>query len=80
MMRISDIEKQHQAFTEHSTRCQCGHTMLIASKDGKKLCKHCHRYVFINKKAELMYRNKETLIKAKKELYEQRRDRDRQTL
>lgn len=72
-MNISEIEKQHKAFTDHMTKCpNCGHTMLIASKDGKKLCKNCHRYVFVNKKAELMYRNKEALIKVKKELENER--------
>lgn len=79
-MRLSDIEKQHQVFTEHRTKCQCGHTMLISSKDGKQLCRYCHRYVFVNKEAELKYRNKEQIAKLKKELEannEQRRNDDR---
>lgn len=75
-LKMSETEKQHQAFTNHSTKCKCGHTMLIASKDGKKLCKHCHNYVFVNKKAEIMYRTKEALIKAKKELENEQRGND----
>lgn len=77
-MIYSNVEKQHQAFTTHSTRCKCGHSMLIATKDGKRLCRYCGEYVFINKEAELKFRNKEALIKAKKELEnEQRRNDDR---
>ena len=76
----SEIEKKARHFTEHSTKCKCGHTMLITTKDGKLLCKHCHEYAFINKKAELMYRNKEKLMKLRRELNEQRGNDDRQNI
>ena len=65
-----EIKAQSEFFTEHATRCKCGHTILITSKDGKELCRYCRKYVFVNKEAELKYRNKEALIKAKRELEE----------
>lgn len=64
----NQMEKKAQFFTDNNTRCKCGHTMLIVSKDGKKLCSYCKEYVFINKEAEIKYRNKEALIRAKREL------------
>lgn len=77
----SEIEKKAQHFSEHRTKCKCGHSILIATKDGKKLCKWCHEYAFVNKEAEIRYRNKEALLKAKKELEnEQRRNDDGQVL
>lgn len=67
-VKNTPIEKSRQYFSEHATRCKCGHTMLIISKDGKKLCPYCKEFVFINKEAEIKYRNKEALIKARREL------------
>lgn len=68
MMKISDIEKQHKFATEHATKCKCGHKTLITTKDGKRLCSWCKEFVFVNKEAEIKYRNKEKINKLKGEL------------
>ena len=66
----SEIEKNAKHFTEHSTKCRCGHTMLIVSKDGKALCTHCHNYVFINEDVEKKYRLEEFKKTLRRELNE----------
>ena len=67
-MRISEIEKKHEFVTEHMTKCKCGHSLLITSKDGKQLCNWCKQYAFVNEEAEKKYREKELLNKLKGEL------------
>ena len=74
VMRIKEVEDRAKIFTDYSTKCKCGHTILITSKDGKALCTWCHNYVFANREARIKYRNKEALIKARRELDEQRRN------
>ena len=69
-IKNTQMEKNAQFFSDNSTRCKCGHTMLIISKDGKKLCPYCKEFVFVNKEAEIKYRNKEALIRARRELNE----------
>ena len=68
MKTYKEIVNEHEIFSKHSIKCKCGHTMLITTKDGKDICKHCGEYAFINKQAEIRYRNKEMLIKARREL------------
>lgn len=75
-MNFKEMEKKAQVYSGYMTKCKCGHTMLIATKDGKKLCKWCHEYAFVNKEAELRYRNKEALMKIKKELEDEQRRND----
>ena len=66
-MRCIDIEKQHNFFTEHSVKCKCGHSILVSNKYGRVPCKWCGRFVFATKELELKYRNKEALLKYKRE-------------
>ena len=66
-MRCINVEKEHNFFTEHSTKCKCGHTLLITEKKGYKLCRFCKRYVFATKEIEIKYRNKEALMKYRRE-------------
>ena len=67
-MRISEIEKRHEFITEHMTKCKCGHSVLITSKDGKELCNWCKRYVFASKEIEEKYRKEEFIKTLKREL------------
>ena len=60
-MKNSEIEKEHQYYTEHRVLCKCGHSMLVTSKDGKELCTFCGQYVFATPKLEFKYRIKEKL-------------------
>lgn len=55
-------------FTENSTKCKCGHTILITSKEGYRLCNWCHRYVFKNKEIEKKYRKEEFVKTLKREI------------
>lgn len=66
----NEIEKKAQYFSEHRTKCKCGHTMLITSKDGKDICRWCHNYAFINEDAERKYRQEEFKKTLRRELNE----------
>ena len=67
-MKISEIEKYHQAVSKYRKVCKCGHSVLITSKDGKELCTHCHKYVFATPEAEKKYRKEEFIKTLKREL------------
>lgn len=67
MKSYKEIEKQARFYTDHRTKCKCGHAVLISSRDGKALCKWCRNYVFANKEIELKYRNKEQIERLKRE-------------
>lgn len=69
-MKWNEEVEQHKYFTKHRTLCKCGHSVLVTEKKGYQLCNWCHNLVFINKEAELKYRNKEMLLKAKRKLEE----------
>lgn len=69
-MTIKEIEKQHKFYTEHRTLCKCGHSLLIYTKDGKAICKKCHRYVFANEEIERKYRREEFKKTLKRRLNE----------
>ena len=70
MKTMKEIDDEARYFTDNRVKCSCGHSLLITSKDGKALCKWCHHYAFISKEAEIRYRNKEALLKARRELNE----------
>ena len=42
-------------YTKNSTKCKCGHTNFLGSRD-KIVCSWCCRYVFKNKQIEFVYR------------------------
>lgn len=67
-MKLSDVEKQAKFIVAHESKYKCGHTQLVSNRKGRAICKWCKNYIFVNKEAELKYRNKEMLIKAKREL------------
>lgn len=65
MKSLAEIDKLYHYYTENRILCKCGHSVVITSKDGKKLCTFCHRYVFANEELEKKYR-KEEFIKTLK--------------
>lgn len=61
-------EYQDLIYDFYSIKCKyCGHTLTFPPTVKKKLCSHCHRYNFINKKEEFMYRFKEAKNKKERE-------------
>ena len=55
-MNIIEIEKKYRVLNQQfRVKCECGHTTLLINKD-KKICTHCGRYIFKNKKDEFIYR------------------------
>lgn len=66
-MKISEIEKYHQAVSKYRKICKCGHSVLITSKDGKQLCTFCKNYVFATPELERQYRLNEIKNKLKLE-------------
>lgn len=56
-LSLNDIEKLMEEKTENRIACKnCGHTMNISNRKGKRICSHCGYYVFINDKEEFKYR------------------------
>jgi hypothetical protein len=47
--------KKIDFYTKNSTKCKCGHTNFLGSRD-KIICSWCNRYIFKNKRIEFMYR------------------------
>ena len=66
MKQIKEIYKEHDLFTKYRTKCKCGHSILITSRDGKELCKWCNNYVFATPELEKKYRLKEVLNKIRR--------------
>ena len=66
-MKISEIEKYHQAVSKYRVLCKCGHSVLITSRDGKQLCNWCRQYVFATPELEKQYRLNEIKNKMKLE-------------
>lgn len=58
-LKLEDIRKT-------SYKCRCGHTVVIANRDGRAICKHCNRWVFKDKKTEFEFRMKENQIKERR--------------
>lgn len=54
--------KKIDFYTKNSTKCKCGHTNFLGSRD-KTICSWCNRYVFKNKRIEFMYRVGELIKK-----------------
>ena len=42
-------------YTRNSTKCKCGHTNFLGSRD-KIICSWCNRYVFKDKKTEFKHK------------------------
>ena len=63
MNGFREVELQAEYFTDHRTKCKCGHSVLITNKSGKQLCKWCGRYVFATPELEKEYRIKEIKIR-----------------
>lgn len=68
MMRISEIEKQHEFETQHRVICKCGHSILITSRNGRTICTHCHKFVFATPELEKQYRKEEFIKTLKREI------------
>ena len=68
MKTMKEIDNEARYFTDNRIKCKCGHSLLITSKDGKELCTWCNNYAFINKEAELKYKNKAQIEKLRREL------------
>lgn len=48
--------KYDDEYTSKVTKiCKCGHSVAIYNKEGKEICNHCGRLVFLTKKYELKY-------------------------
>lgn len=48
--------KYDDEYTSKVTKiCKCGHSVAIYNKEGKEICNHCGRLVFLTKKHELKY-------------------------
>lgn len=47
--------KKLNFYTKNSTKCKCGHTNFLGSRD-KIICSWCGKYIFKNKKTEFFYR------------------------
>ena len=52
--------KKIDFYTRNSTKCKCGHTNFLGSRD-KIICSWCGEYVFKNKKIEFKHRIGELL-------------------
>ena len=52
--------KKIDFYTRNSTKCKCGHTNFLGSRD-KIICSWCNRYVFKDKKTEFKHRIGELL-------------------
>lgn len=52
-----EIEKLAQETTKYKHYCKCGHTVVIYPMEhkNKKLCSHCGKYVFTDKKEQDKY-------------------------
>lgn len=59
MNGFREVELQAEYFTDHRTKCKCGHSVLITNKNGRKLCKWCNRFVFATPELKKEYQLKE---------------------
>ena len=65
-------DEKYDYLTELVRTCKCGHSIIIKNKRGCYPCKWCGRLVFINKKVEMKYRQREILAKLRKDLEEKK--------
>ena len=48
--------KYDDEYTSKVTKiCKCGHSVAIYNKEGREICNHCGRLVFLTKKHEFKY-------------------------
>lgn len=64
----AEIEKRCDDYSKHTYKCKCGHSIVIANKNGVAECNWCHNNVFKDKKIEFEYRMKQNLIKERRNL------------
>ena len=61
-------DKEYNIKAKLSTKCKCGHSITLWNKNGYFTCKWCGRLVFVNRRAEMKFRQKGILAKLKKDL------------
>ena len=60
MGNYAEDTKKNDFYSKNSTKCRCGHTNFLGSKE-RIVCSWCNKYVFKNKKDEFVYRIGELL-------------------
>ena len=60
--KFVEDSKRFRFFTENTTKCKCGRSAFLGSRD-KIICSWCGEYIFKNKKDEFLYRVGEILKK-----------------
>lgn len=61
-------DEKYDNYAKFNAKCQCGHSVLIFNKKGYRECKHCGRLIFINKRYEMKYKQREMVAKLKRDL------------
>ena len=60
MNKFLEDKRRIDFFNENSTKCNCGHTNFLGSRD-KIICSWCGKYVFKNEKIKFLHRIGELL-------------------
>ena len=60
-MTKEELQRYTDEINKHKYLCKCGKKVYIDRTREKALCDWCHRYVFKNKKDEVLYRINERL-------------------
>lgn len=61
--KVKEDSKRFRAYANNTYKCECGHSIVIPKTLEKRICSHCGKYVFKNKKDEFIFRTKEKLKK-----------------
>lgn len=73
---FKEMQRKLDDIAKTTYKCKCGHTIVIANKDGRAICNYCGHMAFINKQKEFEYRVKENLFRERRKNNERKRSRN----
>lgn len=54
-------DKMFEGYQKITYKCKCGHSVVIANKEGKVICNWCGNYVYADKKKEFKEKIKQMM-------------------